>query len=135
MGSFIKPSFPSDQLWTFIVPLLLLLHITYAYLIHNTYLNSQISYIFSYKNKPGQSWKVKIFIWHYCLLVFYFNLFKKILAASTKRDKKHNFVYPKALLRTFHTSFMTTKSLWIHNTRSQIQKVILYSKTGFNRSF
>ena len=46
------------------------------------------------------------------------------------------FVYEKDLIRTFHTSFLTTQqSLGFHSTRTQIQKVSLYSKTGFKRSF
>ena len=33
-----------------------------------------------------------------------------------------SFVYQKALIRTFYTSFMTMKlPLWIHNTRTQIR--------------
>ena len=46
------------------------------------------------------------------------------------------FVYQKALIRTLHASFLTTlKPLWFHSTRKKIQKVIVYSKTGFKRSF
>ena len=49
---------------------------------------------------------------------------------------KNIFVYQKALIRTFHTNFLTTQlPLWINSTRTQIQKVTLYSKTSFKRSF
>ena len=38
------------------------------------------------------------------------------------------FVYPKALIQTFHSSFLTRQyPLGIHSNRIQIQKAILYS--------
>ena len=43
-----------------------------------------------------------------------------------------SFVYQKALITTFHPSFLTIQfPLLIHSTRTQIPKVILYIKTGF----
>ena len=56
---------------------------------------------------------------------------EKVIESGIIKEKQILFVYQQALIRTFHTSFWTTKSpLWIHSTRTQIQKVILCSKTG-----
>ena len=47
--------------------------------------------------------------------------------------KLYYFEYQKALIRTFHTSFLTTQQpLLIHSTRTQIQNMIF---TGFKRPF
>ena len=47
-----------------------------------------------------------------------------------------NIVNQKALIRIFHNRFLTTQYfLKIHNTRTQIQRVILYTKAGFKRSY
>ena len=47
---------------------------------------------------------------------------KKIICKQTI------FIYPKALIRTIHASFLTTRNN-LHSTRTQIQNVILYSIT------
>ena len=44
-------------------------------------------------------------------------------------------VYQKAFIRIFYTNFLTTQlTLRVHNARTQIKKMILYSKTGFRSS-
>ena len=50
---------------------------------------------------------------------------KKLYFMPIKQNLVH-FVYQKALIQSFHTRFLTT------NLRTQIQKVILYSKNGLS---
>ena len=52
---------------------------------------------------------------------------KKLYFMQIKPNLVH-FVYQKALIQTFHIRFLPQ----IYNTRTQIQKVFLYSKNGFN---
>ena len=66
-------------------------------------------------------------------MYIFFSDFTISYSFSKDRHTK-DFVYQKAFIQTFHTSFLTTQqSLLIYSTRTQNQKVILYSLTGFKR--
>ena len=58
-------------------------------------------------------------------------VFDSAPGAEHTRGGAENLCIPKAFIRTFHTSFLTT----IDSNTTQIKKEILYSKTGFKRSF
>ena len=62
--------------------------------------------------------------------------FAKHLKKAMIKNKSFFYTRKDLLIQTYYNSLLATqKPLRIYTTRTHIQKIILYSETGFKRSF